>query len=217
MPRNAHQDALDESEFRRLLDATEDLDEPFQTEAAAILVFGGRLGLRAGEIMHISEGWINWERDMLEIPGYDPCQCGYCRQQAELATEHNEDLTIEDAIAERWNPKTRHSVRTVPFDFDPEVKAAVSVFFDRFDEYEHSRASINRRVDRVAEAAGIPTDSIYPHALRATAATNLAYAGVPAPALQNMMGWSKLSTASKYIRLSGTATADALLDAHTHD
>lgn len=213
MPRNAHQDALDDATYRRLLEATDDLAEPYQTECSAILIFGGRLGLRGGEICHLSEEWVNWERSMLEIPAYDQCACGYCRQQAQLAVEHSEDLTIEDAMAERWQPKTEHSVRTVPFDFDPEVEAAVKTFFERFDTYDHSRASINRRVDRVAEAAGFDPDSVYPHALRATAATNLAYAGVPAPALQSMMGWSKLSTATKYIRLSGTATADALNDA----
>lgn len=214
MPRNSHQDALDDSTYRRLLDATQQLDEPFETEAYGILVFGGRLGMRAGEICHISEEWVNWERDMIEVPAYHPCACGYCRQQAHLATEHSEDLTIEDAMAQRWEPKTEHSVRTIPFDFDEEVEAAVRLFFDEFDEYEHSRASINRRVDRVAEAAGLETQNVYPHALRATAATNLAYQGVPAPALQSMMGWSKLSTATKYIRLSGTATAEALNKAY---
>ncbi|MFD2655317.1 tyrosine-type recombinase/integrase [Gracilibacillus thailandensis] len=210
MPRNSHQDALDDTKYRRLIEATDGLDEPFQTEAFAILVFGGRLGMRGGEICHLSEDWVNWERKMIEIPAYDACACGYCRQQAHLATQHDDELTIENAMAERWQPKTEHSIRTIPFDFDEEVEAAVEIFFDRFDGYEHSRASVNRRVDRVAEEAGIDPASIYPHALRATAATNLAYAGVPAPALQSMMGWSKLSTATKYIRLSGTATADAL-------
>ena len=210
MPRNSHQDALDDAAYRRLLDATDDLDEPYQTEANAILVFGGRLGLRGGEICHLKEEWVNWDRKMLEIPAYEPCDCGYCRHQAQLATTHDADLSMQEAMEQRWNPKTKHSVRTIPFDFDEEVQAAVEVFFDRFDGYEHSRASVNRRVDRVAEEAGIDPDSIYPHALRATAATKLAYAGVPAPALQSMMGWSKLSTATKYIRLSGTATAEAL-------
>jgi len=88
------------------------------------------------------------------------------------------------------------------------VEAAVEVFSDWFDEYEHSRASINRRVDRLAEEAGIELDSIYLHALRATAVAKLAYKGVHTPALQSMMGWSKLSTATKYMALLKSSVSD---------
>ncbi|WP_346140208.1 hypothetical protein, partial [Streptomyces virens] len=91
MPRNSHQDALDDTKYRRLIEATDGLDEPFQTEAFAILVFGGRLGMRGGEICHLSEDWVNWERKMIEIPAYDACACGYCRQQAHLATQHDDE------------------------------------------------------------------------------------------------------------------------------
>lgn len=73
---------------------------------------------------------------------------------------------------------------------------------------------MNRRVDRVAEAAGLDPSSVYPHALRATAATYHAYQGLPAAALQSMFGWGRLDVAQKYLRLSGSATADALEKAH---
>lgn len=49
-----------------------------------------------------------------------------------------------------------------------------------------------------------------PHCLRATAANPHAYKGVAPVPLQALMGWSDLATAQKYIRISGTATADAL-------
>jgi site-specific recombinase XerD len=55
---------------------------------------------------------------------------------------------------------------------------------------------------------------VYPHALRATAATFHAYRGLDPVPLQALIGWSCLSTAQKYIRLSGGTTAKALNDIH---
>lgn len=215
MTRHSHQDALDDSTYEQLVDATAELRHPFDAEALTILVLAGRLGMRAGEISHMTEDWIDWERKIIEIPTWEPCDCGYCRQQAQQAADHNEELSFEEALANRWEPKTSTSARAIPFDFDDEIEAIIQEFFTRWDEYPHSRASINRRVDRVAEAADFPTSKIYPHALRATAATFHAYRGLPSTALQSLMGWAKLATAEKYIRLSGGATAKALRECHS--
>ncbi|WP_161607587.1 hypothetical protein [Natronorubrum bangense] len=37
-------------------------------QARFIILVGGRLGLRRGEIAHIKEKWVNWRRSMIEIP-----------------------------------------------------------------------------------------------------------------------------------------------------
>jgi len=42
-----------------------------------------------------------------------------------------------------------------------------------------------------------------------------AYKGLPAPALQNLFGWTDLETAQKYVRLSGGKTRDALNKVHS--
>lgn len=219
MTRHSHQDAPSEPQFRRLLEATTELDYPYSMQCRWVLVAAGRLGLRAGEISHMREHWIDWQRSQINIPRHEPCSdgkndsvCGYCRKRAEEAVEHNDDLSMETALAERWEPKTSNSARAIPFDFDEDVERLVEAFWRDRDRFPNSRASINRRVDRACEAAGIQT---YPHALRACAATWHAYRGLPAPALQSLMGWAKLNTATKYIRLSGGATADALRAAHS--
>lgn len=221
MVRHSHQDALDDKTFQRLLDATDDLESPFDAEARFILVAGGRLGMRAGEISHIKEHWINWDRSMIEIPAYEPCQdgedgevCGYCRSQSRQALEYDPSKALADELAERWKPKTSNSARAIPFDFDEDVRATVEAFFDLYDSYPHSRVSINRRVDRVAQAAGVNTMHVYPHALRATAATHHAYRGLRTAPLQAMLGWERIETAQKYVRLSGGATAEALRNVH---
>lgn len=221
MVRHSHQDALSETEFQRLVDATEELKHPFDAEALFILVAAGRLGMRAGEIAHMRRDWINYDDSLIQIPRHDPCRdgedggpCSYCETQAALAVEHADELTFEDAIDQRWEPKTTTSVRAIPFDFDDFVEAVVLEFFETRDAFPRSRVTINRRVNRALEAAEMPEDKCYPHSLRATAASHHAYKGVPSAALQDLFGWAQLSTAQKYLRLSGGATANALRDVH---
>jgi integrase len=214
MVRHSRQDALTDDEFEHLLEVAGELEDPYDAQVTFVLVAGGRLGMRGGEICHLHESWINWKRSMIEIPSFEPCSCGYCRKRAKSAAEHNDGLTFEEAMDRRWNPKTRNSARAIPFDFSDRVEAVVTAFFDRYDAYPHSRVSVNRRVDRVALRADLDPSRVYPHALRATAATHHAYRGVPTTALQNLMGWEQLTTAQKYIRLSGEPTANALREAH---
>lgn len=224
MTEHSSEAALTDAKFNTLVDAALELDEPFQTEVTFVLFAAGRLGMRAGEIAHIDESWVNWERSIIEIPSHDPCQegehggvCGYCKKAAEQACKYDDDLTMTEALNERWNPKTPNSARAIPFDFDKRVEAVVEAFFETFDGYQHSRASINRRVDRALGAAGLPRDECWPHALRATAATHHAYRGVDVVPLQALFGWADLATARKYIRLSGGATQRALRETHADD
>lgn len=221
MVKTSQQSAVTESEFERLVAATDKLRHPFDAECLYILISGGRLGMRAGELSHADESWLNRERNQIEIPSYDKCDhspdlgaCGYCRLRARKAVEHNEDLDYETAIAQRWEPKTQASVRAIPYDFSDRVQTVIETFFDEFGRYCHSRTSVNRRVERVKEAAGMKNHDLHPHSLRATAATYHAYRGVPPIALQSFMGWSNLSVARKYLRLSGGSTAKALNEAH---
>lgn len=224
MTEHTSEDALEDSQFHALVDAAYDLDDQFVGETLLILFAGGRLGLRAGEIAHLDEEWINWNRNLIEIPAYDNCTkgqdggiCGYCRKAAEQAVGYDDNLTMDAALEARWNPKTTNSARSVPFDFDTQIQSVIEAFFAEQDRYESSRASVNRRVNRVLEQAGYPTDLCYPHALRATAATWHAYLGVDAVPLQALFGWADLATAQKYIRLSGGATQQALRKTHAAD
>lgn len=85
-PRHTYQDALSEREFERLLDACDDLSDPYRFEARLICLLAGRLGLRRGEIAHLSVAWLDWERKLLRVPSQEPCDCGYCRRQARSGT-----------------------------------------------------------------------------------------------------------------------------------
>ena len=113
----------------------------------------------------------------------------------------------------RWHLKTVASARAVPIDLSLRLELCLERFTDKYEAFPRSRTAVNRRVNAVAEATDIG-GRIYPHCLRATAASYHAYQGVAPVPLQALMGWSDLATAQKYIRISGRATADALRQVH---
>jgi integrase len=211
--RHSSEDVLNDREFELLLEACAELPEPRNFEARFICLLAGRLGLRAGEIAHFKTDWLDWDRNHIRIPKHEPCNCGYCQRQARQEVDHNDQLTDTDALASRWHPKTVASARSIPFDLSLRIELCIERFAARYSCFPRSRSTVNRRVDEAAEQANL-TGRIYPHCLRATAASHHAYKGVAPVPLQALMGWSDLATAQKYIRISGTATADALRRAH---
>jgi len=213
-------DALDDREFELLLEGAEQLKDYFALEAKFVILVAGRLGLRAGEICHMKEEWIDSRRRMIEIPPLQHCDmgedggiCGSCEQAAKQKAKHNEKITLEQARASMWSPKTDAAAREVPFDATPRAELVVERYFDRFDRFQTSQTGVNRRVNSAAEEAReLDPADVRPHGLRATAATRYAARGLDVIALQSMFGWSQLSTAQSYIRRSGENTARAIRD-----
>jgi len=246
------QDALSNREYERLFEATYNLAAPFALQARFVVVTAGRLGLRAGEIAHATEEWVDWQQRRIKIPAHDYCTkaraddspCSHCLQLAEQQTRvHNENVTErlrcirdpdspltetdfdgsnltewdEAAVAEqRWQPKTSAAVRGVPFDFTPRAEMVVEQFFSEYDGWPVSYQLVGRRLSRLAEAAdGFDPDDVYPHALRATAASAAAGRGLDTLPLKNFLGWEQLSTAEKYVSGSDTNTQRALRAVHS--
>lgn len=212
-PRHTHQDALSDREFEKLIDACDELKEPYRFEARLICLLAGRLGLRGGEIAHFSARWLDWDRKLIRIPAFDPCNCGYCRRQARAEADNSDQLTHPGALAGRWHPKTAAAARVIPFDTSLRVELCIEEFAERYEEFPKSPSTINRRLSEAAAHADID-GRVNPHCLRATAASYHSYRGVTPVPLQGLMGWSDLTTAQKYIRISGTATARAVRKAH---
>ena len=190
--RHTHEDALTDRQFELLLEACSALPGPHDFEARFICLTAGRLGLRAGEIAHFQTEWVNWNRRTIRIPQHEPCRCGYCRRQARQEADHDGALSIADAVASRWHPKTVASARLIPFDLSLRLALCFERVADRYGEFPRSRSTIKRRVRAAAKAdlAG----RVSPHCLRATAASYHAYNGVAPVPLQALMGWSDLAT-----------------------
>jgi integrase len=218
--RHTKDDALDKREFELLLEGCYRLEDYWQLQSQFVVLVAGRLGMRAGEIAHMTEDWIDWRRNFICIPRHRPCTdgrggdiCGYCKRKAQQKVDHNPGLTLDDALERAWEPKTAAAAREIPFDASPRAEIVVERFFERYDGWPHSRQSVNRRVNRAATAADeLSPDDIYPHALRATAASYFAGQGLDIWALQSMLGWAQVSTAECYVTSSGERTAQAIRD-----
>ena len=254
MVRYSREDALTEKEFVLLLEGARKLDEPYDLQTRFILMSTGRMGMRGGEVTHMSEKWIDRDTRVVSIPEHDSCEkgqhggiCGYCRNRVKdyldthnksvddeverIESEFGDKLDPEDVVElaesnvrgnnesfeevadEWWQPKTPSSIRSIPYDITIRVQLTFEKFFDKYDKFPLSKATINRRVDRAAEASSIDK-RIYPHSLRATAATTHASRNVSPYALMSVMGWRDMDTARTYISASDDSAARELRAKH---
>jgi len=134
-------------------------------------------------------------------------------RQAALNLRNEVNITYEEAIGRRWKPKTKKSARRVPYDFDIRAEMVIEEFFEEFDSWSKSKSTVNRRIERLAETAEIDID-VYPHALRATAASTHASRGVSAFSLMSTMGWSDIGTARAYINGNDAQAAREIRSKH---
>lgn len=222
--RQAHKDALGARDFQLLLEGATLLDEKMRLECRFVSLVAGRLGLRGGEICHMHERWIDWDRSIIQIPSHREChkgiggeRCGYCKDQAsQMAEADKRNIGTDEILDWYWKPKTSAAARPVPFGFSPRLEIVIERFFDKYDEFPYSRKTVNRRVDRAAEKAKkIDVGRTYPHSLRATAATYHASYGLKAIQLKALFGWEEIETAQHYVMLTGEHTSRALKEIHS--
>lgn len=142
-----------------------------------IFVCAGHLGMRASEIAHMRKNWVDFQRATVNVPLGDG----------------------------EFNAKAKASARSIPYkDLRDRVSTELRRYFDYNNSVGVSRATVFRRVKKMAQRADL-TCRVYPHALRATCAFQLAEAGVNAQGLRQFMGWAELNTAQKYIEQAGVA------------
>jgi integrase len=223
MRQQTREKALTEREFERLLIGAGSLGDSMERlEARAAILIGGRLGMRPGEVTHLSSDWINRRREMIHIPSHDPCtkgrdgdRCGYCRQAVTQQLKHDDSKVFEDVLESYWNPKTDAAVRDVPYRFSQRVGVAIEMLLEEYDGWPHSFSTLQRRLNESLDAApDLDRESTTLHGLRATAASYHAGRGLDAGPLQSMFGWEDLSTARNYIAVDGEMTARALGEVH---
>jgi len=65
--------ALTDREFELFVRGAQSIECDLRSQEMEFIAFVlGCLGLRPGELCHIHEDWINWRRQMIEIPKHDP-------------------------------------------------------------------------------------------------------------------------------------------------
>lgn len=196
---NSRDDALNEEEFERLVEACDRTDHP--TQNRFIVLVAGKLGLRKAEIVHMKAYWVDFEDCILRIPGHEPCECHRCRRSAREKSE-NHDISYKQALSQQWQPKSNAGTRGVPFGHFEDVKETLREFWSKHDEFPYKRGTVYNRVKKLGRMAGI--ENLYPHALRATAAQRHARNNVDPYTLSSVMGWESIDRATPYIRASGS-------------
>jgi len=131
--------------------------------------------LRADELAQMKPEWIKWQKGVLEVP----------LQQ------------------EGWQPKTTAGARTIPIKDNRLLDILRQWSYNyNLKPIKMSRVTVWRTVQKVASRVKI-MKKVYPHSLRATYATSLAYKGVSPITLMHVMGWSDLKIANEYVTSSG--------------
>lgn len=225
---HSKEDALTAREYERLLEGARSLsrsDYYYTPDPELTIAVLGRLGLRRGELVHLKEDWIDWQRKFITIPQHEKCDfgkggsvCGYCEQMARQRAEYAENgLTVDEALEWMWVPKTAAASREVYFGWSPRIELYLERYFDseHYDRYEASGTAVNRRVKKAAEEAGLDAESLSPHPLRATSASFHAGRGLSPTALCQMFGWENLSTAECYVSKNSMSTARELDSIHS--
>lgn len=214
--RHAAQDAIGPTAFDRLYSAACDIDDrDRRIENRFIVIGAGRLTHRSGELLHFCEDWIDRDRKIIKIPYHENCWCRYCKERAEAFAAENE-ITAEKARELYWTPKTEGSARAIYYGFSERAIDTVETFADVVGELNMAQSTINRRVDRLADRAGIRSN-LYPHALRATSAFYWAEQGLEAHYLQALFGWDDLRVARAYLQATGVQLRRRIESLHNVD
>jgi integrase len=178
---------LTPDELTQLQDAAD------STRERAWLLLTSKWGLRASEAAHVNPAWVSTQQGTLTIPSR--CRCPTCQD------------------GDAWDPKTNAGARTLPLmDHDPETWAAVLAYVQDYGHDPCSRQAVGKAVNRLADRALLEAN-VYPHALRATAAQQLADAGLTAHRLCRVLGWKDARSARPCVDASRAQVDRALEDA----
>lgn len=88
----------------------------------------GRVGLRVGEALHMTDDWYSREREVIQIPPHAPCDCSLCDHYARQA----DDATLDDY----WRAK--YGKGRTAYVYTEQQRDALERYFD---EVPYSRVS----------------------------------------------------------------------------
>lgn len=202
MARSARDDAPTDDEFERMLKACKRTHHPLESRFL-LRTLGSPSGMRAGTVLHLKPGWIDWSEGIIKIPERDPCNCPYCKWRA-----RENSGSYEKNLDKQWKPKTEAGAREIPFWHVDGVGETLKEFMSEHGGWPYSMNTVKRRVNELGRLIGLDPERAYPHALRGTAGWRWArwVDGNPFE-LKAVMGWKNIDMALRYIKgamLNGT-------------
>lgn len=168
-------------------------------------------GMRAAELAHMTEDWMDWHNEQIQVPAHQDCECSDCRskarQRAETILESgdagDEDEAMEMALAERWRPKSEAGERAIPVS-NPKTQRVMREFFKLHDSYDATRQTIWRRVSKLEDDVSFD-EELKPHRLRHTFGSLVAYRLDEWDPfyIKQVMGHKDISSSQDYIHYTG--------------
>jgi integrase/ribosomal protein S27AE len=180
--RDSKENALSEAEVAMIEKAI------CSEKQAYLYIMCGVFGMRIGEVIHCNADWFDLTkgREAIKIPRQMNCSCAECKRKRNGV----------------WRPKTRAGARTIP----ARINLNYFMFAYRFckgGQKVGNTRSAEVMIRRLGRRAGIE-HPVFPHALRATAATRIAsLPHMNSIRITNIMGWESIKIADEYIRASG--------------
>ncbi len=174
--RSAKEDAPTEVESQLLLIACRDLLDNLVVRLPLYA------GLRIGEVQHLRNSWLDWDKGIITLPARQQCSCYECRKWRNNI----------------WTPKTKAGQRSLLI--VPELEPYLRQLGEGINR---SRQGLEQRFERIRQRSGLMKVA-YPLCLRASFATRLAEQGISAPSLSYLLGWDSLIPAESYIKSSMT-------------
>lgn len=138
-------------------------------------------GMRVDELAHLKKYWMDFRNDVINIPSQDG----------------------------DWKPKTEHGSRAIPI-VEARLKYVLNQYFSGNEKIGLSRTTIWRIIKKIGSRTSIK-HGIYPHSLRSTFASILAYKGISEGSMCSIMGWSSIKTAQDYVKLFGARAKEELI------
>ena len=144
-------------------------------------------GMRESEASHARATW--WNGHALKVPKREECDCNDCRKRG------------------YWKPKSKRGARTIP------IRGFYRPFLTSFFKASPvglgmGRITVWRRVKALARRAGLDPQGIFPHAFRATLASEFVAAFVDRFFIQEFFGWASIETADSYVNVSEKLNAE---------
>lgn len=225
MARKGHavDNTLTQEEYERLLlfcSSIGDEEKSIETFFYHLMLGYGRM--RPGTLCHYHPDWYDPEREVIQVPGHDECECCDCKQYArQRADGENEDRSFEELLALYWNGKEKRTARAIPLKTERQVEI-VEKFNKTFGHlnkpvgsYNHVRRRLTRTIELID---GVIDPKTYkPYINRATAVTHFAWAGMDDTGLTVNFGWASTDTIERYRARCGEKAAAAMDDMYGRD
>lgn len=211
MTKRSKEFAVTDREFELLLEGASRIPDDDQSlQSRFVILVGGRLGLRAGEITHMTEDWIDWRRRRIAIPRHHDCDkgrddgiCGYCDQQAAQMVEYNA-IDVPEARLDLLEAGAIEGFR-------PDTKRQLIVAHQRYNSGDFGGDALDDQIHTILEGSRANEWDIYEN-LETRARSVVSDQDVTMEEARDLMWRAKTDEAAREVPFDWSARLDICIE-----